>query len=73
MPGKPNIGVINLPFAVITDESAIIISEYLNYARRDDSIKAVVINIASPAAARPPASVCILKPGNCAPRNPWCW
>ncbi len=48
MPGKPNIGVINLPFAVITDESAIIISEYLNYARRDDSIKAVVINIASP-------------------------
>ena len=47
-PGKPSIGVINLPFAVITDESAIIIGEYLNYARRDDSIKAVVISIASP-------------------------
>ena len=47
-PGKPSIGVINLPFAVITDDTAIIIGEYLNYARRDDSIKAVVISISSP-------------------------
>ena len=47
-PGKPKIGVIDLPYTVITDNSAFVISEYLNYAREDDSIKAVVIKMVSP-------------------------
>ena len=47
-PGQPKIGVIDVPFTVITEDSSYVISEYLNYARRDDSIKAVVIKITSP-------------------------
>ena len=47
-PGKPQIGVIDLPFTVITDRSTQLITEQLDYARRDDSIKAVVINLTSP-------------------------
>lgn len=47
-PGKPKIGVIDLPFFVITEDSAYVIGEYLNYALHDDSIKAVVIKISSP-------------------------
>lgn len=47
-PGKPQIGVIDLPFFVITDDTAFIVSEYLNYARRDDSIKGVVIKMSTP-------------------------
>ena len=47
-PGKPKIGVIDIPFTVITDDTSYVISEYLDYARRDDSIKAVVIKITSP-------------------------
>ena len=47
-PGKPKIGVIDVPFTVISEDSAYVISQYLEYARRDDSIKAVVIKITSP-------------------------
>ena len=47
-PGPPKIGVIDLPFIVITDDSEFVISEFLNYARKDDSIKAVVIKMSSP-------------------------
>ncbi len=47
-PGQPKIGVIDLPFIVITDDSAFVISEFLNYAREDDSVKAVVIKMSSP-------------------------
>lgn len=47
-PGQPKIGVIDIPYSVITDDSAYAIGEYLNYAREDDSIKAVVIKITSP-------------------------
>ena len=47
-PGKPKIGVIDIPFTVINENSTFVISEYLNYARRDDSIKAVVIMLTSP-------------------------
>ena len=47
-PGQPKIGVIDVPFTVITEDSAYVMSEYLNYARQDDSIKAVVIKITSP-------------------------
>ena len=47
-PGTPKIGVIDVPFTVITEESSYVISEYINYARRDDSIKAVVIKLSTP-------------------------
>ena len=47
-PGKPKIGVIDVPFTVITEDSSYVISELLDYARRDDSIKAVVIRLSTP-------------------------
>ncbi len=47
-PGTPKIGVIDIPFTVISDDSAYVMSEYLNYARRDDSIKAVVVKLSTP-------------------------
>ena len=48
LPGQPKIGVIDIPFTVITEGSSYVISEYVNYARRDDSIKAVVIKLSTP-------------------------
>ena len=47
-PGKPKIGVINIPYTVISERSSYVIGEYINYARRDDSIKAVVIKLSTP-------------------------
>jgi len=47
-PGKPKIGVINIPFTVITDRSAFEIAALLEYARVENSIDAVVITINSP-------------------------
>ena len=47
-PTKHNIGVIDIPFTVITDDSAYVITQYLDYARKDPSIKAVVIRLATP-------------------------
>jgi protease-4 len=47
-PGRPNIGVINVPFTVLNENTAHVLGEYLDYARRDDSIKAVVLNLTSP-------------------------
>ena len=47
-PGQPKIGVIDIPYTVINENTAYVIGEYLNYAREDDSIKAVVIRLTSP-------------------------
>ena len=47
-PGQPKVGVIDIPFTVINDNTAFVIGEYLNYAREDDSIQAVVIHLSSP-------------------------
>ncbi len=47
-PGKPAVGVINIPFTVIEDNSAFVIGQHLDYALEDDSIKAVVIALSSP-------------------------
>ena len=47
-PGPPKIGVIDIPFTVISETTSYVISEYTSYARRDDSIKAVVIRMNSP-------------------------
>ena len=48
VPTQHNIGIIEIPFTVITDSSTYVISDYLNYAREDDSIKAVVIGLSTP-------------------------
>ncbi len=47
-PGKPKIGIIDIPFTVLNEDSSYVIGEYINYARRDDSIKAVVIKLTTP-------------------------
>ncbi|HLF03825.1 MAG TPA: S49 family peptidase [Dehalococcoidia bacterium] len=47
-PGKPQIGLIDIPFTVINDDSAYIIGSYLEYARDNDDIKAVVIRLNTP-------------------------
>ena len=47
-PGKPQVGIINIPFTVITERSASQISALLEYARLEDAIDAVVITITSP-------------------------
>ena len=47
-PGKPKVGVIDIPFTVITEDSAFTIGAFLDYARRNDDIKAVVIRLSSP-------------------------
>lgn len=36
VPTQHNIGIIEIPFTVITDSSTYVISDYLNYAREDD-------------------------------------
>ena len=46
-PGKPKISIIDLPIDVITEEPGFTISAFLDFARRDDDIKAVVIRISS--------------------------
>ena len=50
-PHKPKIGVIEIPFTVIVDRSANTITDYLEYARQDDSIKGVIIRLNTPGGA----------------------
>jgi len=47
-PGKPQIGIITIPFVVINDDSAFVIGSYLDYARRQPRIKGVVLKLSSP-------------------------
>jgi protease-4 len=54
-PGKPKIGVINIPFTVINDRSAFEIGAMLDYVRNDSSIKGVVISLASPGGSAAPS------------------
>ena len=54
-PGKPKIGVITIPFTVITDRSAFEISAMLDYVRDDSSIKGVVITLTSPGGSAAPS------------------
>ncbi len=42
------IGIIDIPFTVISDDSAAFIVEMIDFAREDDSIKGVVIKLNSP-------------------------
>ena len=47
-PGKPQIGVITIPFTVINEDSAFVINSYLKYARQQPRIKGVVVTLTSP-------------------------
>jgi protease-4 len=47
-PGKPKIGIIDLPFTVISSNSSFVIGAFLDYARENDDIKAVVVKLNSP-------------------------
>ena len=54
-PGKPKIGIIDIPFTAINDRSAFEINALLNYARDQDSIKGVVIQLDSPGGSAAPS------------------
>ena len=54
-PGKPKIGIIDIPFTVLTDNSAFTIGAHLDFVGRDDSIKAVVIRLTSPGGGAAPS------------------
>jgi len=54
-PGKPKIGVIDIPFTVINDRSAFEIGAMLDYVRDDSSIKGVVISLTSPGGSAAPS------------------
>lgn len=54
-PGKPKIGIIDIPFTVINDRSAFEIGALIDYARDQDSIKGVVISINSPGGGAAPS------------------
>ena len=47
-PGKPKVAIIDIPFTVLSDDSAFVIDAFLDYARDRDDIKAVVIKLNSP-------------------------
>ena len=47
-PGKPKIGIIDIPFTVLTEDSVFVIDAFLDYARERDEIKGVVIRLNSP-------------------------
>ena len=47
-PGKPQIGIIAIPFTVINEDSAFVITSYLDYARRNSRIKGVVVQLSTP-------------------------
>lgn len=54
-PGKPKVGIIDIPFTVITDSSAFEISALLDHARRQRSVKAVVISLSTPGGGAAPS------------------
>ena len=47
-PGRDSVGVITIPPTFITSNTVRLIQRHLDYARRDERIKAVVINLSSP-------------------------
>jgi protease-4 len=54
-PGKPKVGIIDIPFTVITDSSAFEISALIDHARRERSVKAVVISLSTPGGGAAPS------------------
>ena len=47
-PGRASVGVITIPPFIITENSSRLVMRHLDYARRDDEIRAVVISLSSP-------------------------
>ena len=47
-PGKPKVAIIDIPFTVLSDDSAFVIDAFLDYARDRGDVKAVVIRLNSP-------------------------
>ena len=47
-PGQPLIGVIDIPYVVLDDDSGFVIGKMLDYAERNDSIKGVAIRLVTP-------------------------
>ena len=60
-PSKPKIGIIDIPFTVLDDNSAFVITAFLEFAREDDDIKGVVIRLNSPGSAGSAADQLYLK------------
>ena len=54
-PGKPKIGVIDIPFTGLNEDAAAIITAYLEYCRRNPEIKGVVIKLSSPGGGASPS------------------
>ena len=54
-PGKPKIGVIDIPYSGLSDDAASIITAYLDYCRNNSDIKSVVIKLASPGGGASPS------------------
>lgn len=54
-PREPKIGVIDIPFTVISDNSAFEIGAMIDYARDQGSIKSVVIKLNSPGGSAAPS------------------
>ena len=69
-PGKPKIAIIDIPFTVITDNSAFEIGAHLDFARRDDSIKAVVIRLTSPGGGASPSENLFFEIRNLSQKKP---
>ena len=69
-PGKPKIAIIDIPFTVITDNSAFQIGAHLDFARRDDSIKAVVIRLTSPGGGASPSENLFFEIRNLSQKKP---
>ena len=60
-PGRPEIGIIDIPFTVIGEDSAFVIGEMLDYAEETDSIKAVVIKLVTPGGGAAESEALYLK------------
>ena len=72
-PGKPKIGLIDIPFTIINERSVFQISSLLDYAQWTDSIKAVVININSPGGGAAASEELFFQRPNCGRKSQWSW
>ena len=69
-PGKPQIGIIDIPFTTISDDSAFAIGEMLDFTSRTDSIKGVVIRLNSPGGGAAASEQLFLKTLSLRERKP---
>ncbi|MCI0774788.1 MAG: S49 family peptidase [Chloroflexi bacterium] len=66
----PKIGIIDVPFTVITENSAFFISQMLDYAREREDIKAVVVLLNSPGGGVTPSEQLFLRTANLREEKP---